>query len=102
MSDFAVGSFGMTFSRNISELTFWKFAQTIGAGPGLSVGPSAMSHSKHIKERHQTRLSLTVSLLGSTLAPVFGGFVAQRLMAVQSDASGYMGIGNMCLHLSFP
>ncbi|KAJ3746273.1 hypothetical protein DFH05DRAFT_1556130 [Lentinula detonsa] len=70
----AVGSFGVTFSRNISELTFWKFAQTVGAGPGLSVRPSAMSHSKHIEERHwQTRLTLTSELI--VIAPVFGGFI---------------------------
>ncbi|KAJ3776869.1 major facilitator superfamily domain-containing protein [Lentinula raphanica] len=70
-----IGSFGMAFSRTIPQLTLWRFVQTFGAGPGLSVSPN----TKHVEERHRTRLSLVTSLLGPTVAPVFGGLISHYI-----------------------
>ncbi|KAJ3841286.1 major facilitator superfamily domain-containing protein [Lentinula raphanica] len=70
-----IGSFGMAFSRTIPQLTLWRFVQTFGAGPGLSVSPN----TKHVEERHRTRVSLVTSLLGPTVAPAFGGLISHYI-----------------------
>ncbi|KIK58836.1 hypothetical protein GYMLUDRAFT_45130 [Collybiopsis luxurians FD-317 M1] len=69
------GSSGLTSSRTVLQLTFWRFIQTVGGSPTLSAGQDAVGDIGKLDETARS-LSLAVSHLGPTLAPVFGGVIS--------------------------
>ncbi|KAF5381831.1 hypothetical protein D9757_008335 [Collybiopsis confluens] len=66
------GSFGLTSSRTVPQLALWRFVQTLGGSPGLSSGQDGVGDIQKLDEKAK-KLSLMISHLGPTLAPVFGG-----------------------------
>lgn len=45
------GSLGMVFSRSVRELMFWRFFQTFGASPGISVGAGVIGDIYRLEQR---------------------------------------------------
>jgi predicted MFS family arabinose efflux permease len=48
-----LGSFGVASSRTIAQLLWWRFIQSIGASPGLSVGAGVIGDIYKLDERGQ-------------------------------------------------
>ena len=48
-----LGSLGVASSRTISQLLLWRFIQSIGASPGLSVGAGVIGDIYKLEERGQ-------------------------------------------------
>ncbi|KXN87018.1 putative transporter AQR1 [Leucoagaricus sp. SymC.cos] len=72
-----LGSLGVSAARNLPELLFWRFWQCIGASPGLAIGAAVIGDIYKLEERGTGMgLFLAGCLLGTTLAPPLGGFIA--------------------------
>ncbi|KAF5367306.1 hypothetical protein D9757_010098 [Collybiopsis confluens] len=70
----SIGSLGVAFSRSISELMFWRFLQTFGGSPGLSVGAGVIGDIYRLEERGTAMgIFLGACLIGPALAPLVGG-----------------------------
>ena len=48
-----LGSFGVASSRTLPQLLSWRFIQSIGASPGLSVGAGVIGDIYKLEERGQ-------------------------------------------------
>ncbi|KAJ3565069.1 hypothetical protein NP233_g7878 [Leucocoprinus birnbaumii] len=72
-----IGSIGVSAARNMPELLFWRFWQCVGASPGLVVGAAVVGDIYKLEERGMGMgVFLAGSLLGTTLSPPIGGFIA--------------------------
>ncbi|KAF9068580.1 MFS general substrate transporter [Rhodocollybia butyracea] len=73
-----LGSTGVAFSRTMSELMIWRFFQTFGASPGLSVGAGVIGDIYQLEERGTAMgIFFGACLLGPALAPLLGGVISQ-------------------------
>ena len=48
-----LGSFGVASSRTIPQLLLWRFIQSMGAAPGVSVGAGVIGDIYKLEERGQ-------------------------------------------------
>ncbi|KAK7437130.1 hypothetical protein VKT23_018753 [Stygiomarasmius scandens] len=75
-----VGSIGVALSPSISSLMIWRFFQTMGGAPGLSVGAGVIGDIYRLEERGTAMgVFFSACLLGPALAPFVGGLVTQFL-----------------------
>ncbi|KAF9460890.1 MFS general substrate transporter [Collybia nuda] len=100
-----VGSLGVAFARSIRELMFWRFFQTFGASPGISVGAGVIGDVYRLEQRGTAMgVFLAAVLLGPTLAPLAGGLAAHyaswRAMQLMLGLAGLLGFTT--LYLVFP
>ncbi|TRM59633.1 major facilitator superfamily domain-containing protein [Schizophyllum amplum] len=73
----SVGSFGVAWSHNTTELFCWRVVQALGASPGFSVGSGVVGDIYKLEERGFAMGVFTgAALLGPALAPVAGGWAA--------------------------
>ncbi|KAJ3829318.1 MFS general substrate transporter [Lentinula raphanica] len=71
-----IGSIGVAFSRTMPELMLWRFLQTFGGSPGLSVGAGVVGDIYRLEERGTAMgVFFGACLLGPALAPLFGAGV---------------------------
>ncbi|KAJ4496983.1 MFS general substrate transporter [Lentinula lateritia] len=72
-----IGSIGVAFSRTMPELMVWRFLQTFGGSPGLSVGAGVVGDIYRLEERGTAMgVFFGACLLGPALAPLFGGVIS--------------------------
>ncbi|KAJ4482506.1 MFS general substrate transporter [Lentinula aciculospora] len=72
-----IGSIGVAFSRTMPELMLWRFLQTLGGSPGLSVGAGVVGDIYRLEERGTAMgVFFGACLLGPALAPLFGGVIS--------------------------
>ncbi|KAJ3762731.1 MFS general substrate transporter [Lentinula raphanica] len=72
-----IGSIGVAFSRTMPELMLWRFLQTFGGSPGLSVGAGVVGDIYRLEERGTAMgVFFGACLLGPALAPLFGGVIS--------------------------
>ncbi|SJK99121.1 uncharacterized protein ARMOST_02408 [Armillaria ostoyae] len=69
-----VGSLGVALSQTVSQLMVWRFLQTFGASPGLSVGAGVIGDIYKLEERGGAMgIFFGACLLGPALAPLSAG-----------------------------
>ncbi|KAJ3988360.1 MFS general substrate transporter [Lentinula detonsa] len=72
-----IGSIGVAFSRTMPELMLWRFLQTFGGSPGLSVGAGVIGDIYRLEERGTAMgVFFGACLLGPALAPLVGGVIS--------------------------
>ncbi|KAK0444615.1 MFS general substrate transporter [Desarmillaria tabescens] len=97
-----VGSLGVALSRTVPQLMVWRFLQTFGASPGLSVGAGVIGDIYKLEERGGAMgIFFGACLLGPALAPFVGGIVAHffswRTMQLTLGGAGLGAFICMCL-----
>ncbi|KAJ7209671.1 MFS general substrate transporter [Mycena pura] len=73
-----LGSLGVAFSRTIPQLMVFRFVQAFGTSGGLAVGGGVIGDIYKLTERGTAMgIFFAASLIGSTIAPVVGGWGAK-------------------------
>lgn len=73
-----IGSIGVSVSRSVWELFFYRVFQAAGASPGFSIGAGVIGDIYKLEERGTAiGIFLAAILVGPSLAPVAGGLAAQ-------------------------
>ncbi|KAK7437127.1 hypothetical protein VKT23_018750 [Stygiomarasmius scandens] len=88
-----IGSIGVGLATTIQSLMVWRFLQTMGGAPGLSVGAGVVGDIFRLEERGSAMgVFLGACLLGPALSPFIGGVVAEyfswRIMQLGLGFSG--------------
>ncbi|PBK60698.1 MFS general substrate transporter [Armillaria solidipes] len=99
-----VGSLGVALSQTVSQLMVWRFLQTFGASPGLSVGAGVIGDIYKLEERGGAMgIFFGACLLGPALAPLSAGVVAHfsswRTMQFILGGAGFGAF--ICMYLFF-
>jgi len=69
-----IGSIGVGLATTIQPLMVWRFLQTMGGAPGLSVGAGVVGDIFRLEERGSAMgVFLGACLLGPALSPFIGG-----------------------------
>ncbi|GLB35683.1 putative sugar (and other) transporter [Lyophyllum shimeji] len=102
---FCIGTLGVALSKTVPQLMTWRFLQTFGASPALSVGAGTIGDIYKLEERGQAMgIFFAACLLGPALAPPIGGLMAQyaswRVMQAALGAAGCLLF--ICMLLFFP
>ncbi|THV06858.1 MFS general substrate transporter [Dendrothele bispora CBS 962.96] len=90
-----IGSVGVALSSSVPSLMIWRFIQTTGGAPGLSVGAGVIGDIYRLEERGTAMgVFFSACLLGPALAPFVGGLVTQffswRIMQFGLGACGLL------------
>ncbi|KAF5372115.1 hypothetical protein D9758_005012 [Tetrapyrgos nigripes] len=90
-----IGSIGVALSPSIEYLVIWRFLQTMGGAPGLSVGAGVIGDIYQLEERGTAMgIFFSATLLGPALAPFVGGLVTQffswRIMQLGLGFFGFL------------
>lgn len=74
----ALGSFGVSISRSVPELLFWRALQAVGSSAGMSTGMAIIGDIYQLEERG-TAVGITFGalLVGPAVAPLTGGIVTE-------------------------
>ncbi|KAG6915570.1 hypothetical protein DXG01_010906 [Tephrocybe rancida] len=74
----AIGSLGMALSQSIPVLMVFRFCQTLGASPAMTVGAGVIGDI-YVREQRGTAMGVFLAsiLLGPTLAPLVGGEIIE-------------------------
>ncbi|KAF5348396.1 hypothetical protein D9758_010898 [Tetrapyrgos nigripes] len=76
----AIGSVGVALSPSIESLMIWRFLQTMGGAPGLSVGAGVIGDIYRLEERGTAMgIFFSACLLGPALAPFVGGHIFEAM-----------------------
>ncbi|KAE9387311.1 MFS general substrate transporter [Gymnopus androsaceus JB14] len=72
-----LGSIGVAFSRTMPELMLWRFLQTFGGSPGLSIGAGVIGDIYVLEQRGAAMgIFFGACLFGPALAPLMGGVLS--------------------------
>ncbi|KXN87031.1 putative transporter AQR1 [Leucoagaricus sp. SymC.cos] len=96
------GSVGVSVSRSVGELFFFRVFQAAGASPGFSIGAGVIGDIYKLEERGTAiGIFLAAILMGPSLAPVAGGLAAEyaswRLMQfiIETSHPGARGVDKL-------
>ncbi|KAF9528274.1 major facilitator superfamily domain-containing protein [Crepidotus variabilis] len=98
-------SFGVAAYRTVYQLLFWRFFQSMGASPGLTIGSAVIGDIYKLEERGAAMgIFFGATLLEPTLAPIAGGAVAHySSWRTMQSAVGVCGFGVLIfMYYAFP
>ncbi|KAK0490133.1 MFS general substrate transporter [Armillaria luteobubalina] len=87
-----VGSLGVALSQTVSQLMVWRFLQTFGASPGLSVGAGVIGDIYKLEERGGAMGHLLRGTFSTSAFFSFGAFVCMYLFFSETSHPGVRGV----------
>ncbi|THV06868.1 MFS general substrate transporter [Dendrothele bispora CBS 962.96] len=98
-----IGSVGVGLSMSIRSLMIWRFFQTMGGAPGISVGAGVVGDIFRLEERGTAMgIFFGACLLGPALSPFLGGVVAEYFSwRIMQLSLGFFGLIILLLVAAF-